>query len=395
LILETLQKDFHFNGATIVPSYPKHPEEDRFRPKSKRSLVIGQFEEREEIRVEVGEITLLELLKRDAVYFITHPYNSIDGTQVETTIKQIRMFGDLLQSQNARIKQFSLVTPVGPYDLNHSIKRKLREGLVEGRGLKIFLEDLASAGYNEIITIGPHSNKTKEIANDLGIYFRGIDPFRTESMVSSPHLGPFFYKTASDTEKKDDYSRQMARLTPFITWVKDNFGQSLTDVYFVATDDGSESTIEQITYSCRRDKQHILAILKDRSEPSRIKICGVKSSSTAQLDDIRGKTCILADDRRLSGRTINEIAYSLKNDSGAGKVVAMLAHDLSYDEVIRDHTSVDQFVFLETNPGSHAAQIKDDPRLVRLPMETTALLLAAEIYDSYVNLRDRGELKVR
>ena len=58
--------------------------------------------------------------------------------------------------------------------------------------------------------------------------------------------------------------------------------------------------------------------------------------------------------------------------------------------------SVDEFVFLETNPNSPVAQIKDDPRIHRMSVDTTGLLLGAEVFDSYVTLRDNGAVgKVR
>lgn len=395
MILEILKKDFKFDGAKIFDTFPKSPESERYTPKPKRSMVIGQFNEREEVRADVGQTTLSDLLRRDAIYFITHPYNKDTNVDVNTTIWQMLTFGDLLKSQDAEVKQLTLVTSVSPYDLQHSVKRRLREGLVESRGLKMFLELLAQFGYKEIITIAPHSNKTKEIANDLGMYFRGIDPFRPESCVSSLRLGPFLYQTPDNTQKREDYDAQITRLTPFVTWLKKRFSDNIDDIYFVAPDDGSEDTIEQITYALRGDKQHILAIKKDRDQAEWMKVLGTKDWSTARPEDIQGKTCILVDDRGLSWRTINETAYDLKKNLHAGKIVGLLAHDLSYNSAFRDNDAVDQLVCLETNPGSPLAQGTPDPRVERMPLETTATLLASQIFGSYVALRCMGKQKVR
>jgi phosphoribosylpyrophosphate synthetase len=390
LILKCLQEDFQYTGCKIIPSYPESPEEDTFRAKSKKSLVIGQFGNGE-VRLEIGEMTFSEF-QRDAVFYITHPYNHAKGIDLETTIKQIRLFGTTLIEEESGTKQLSLVLPVGPYDLNHSYKRKRREGLIEGKSLKMFLEDVARAGYNEIIAICSHSQTTGEIARGLGMSFRNINPFRAEYDIPCGKLGPFLYKRAQNKEKKENYKEQMSRLTPFITYLKKEFGDNT--IYFIATDDGSEPTIEQIAYAYQGDKQHILALIKDRIGPSESDIKGIKSSSTAEIQDIKGQTCIIADDIRTSGNTLNDIACQLKQKYGAGNIVALIARDIGYDQKIAEHTSIDRFVFLETNPNSAIANLKD-ARITRLPMETTALLLACEIYESYGNLRDRGEIKVR
>lgn len=304
------------------------------------------------------------------------------------------MFGRILKAKNMEVKQLTLVAPAGPFELNHSVRRHARKGFVEGYRLKMFLEDLARDGYSEIITIASHSPTTKEEANALGMNFREIDPFRGEWGVPSTKMGPFLYKLPGNTSKRGDYQKQMAKLMPFVQYIRRNYRRSLGNLCFVATDDGSEQTIEQLAYACRGDKQNILAILKERSGPEKNRIVGVKSSSTMGLDQISGRTCIIADDRRLSGGTLNDVARELKEKYGAGHVVALVAHDLSYNTGIKDHRYVDRFVFLETNPDSAIAGIRSR-RIERMPMATTALLLASEIFDSYVNMRDRGEVKIR
>ena len=67
---------------------------------------------------------------------------------------------------------------------------------------------------------------------------------------------------------------------------------------------------------------------------------------------------------------------------------------MAYNQGIKRHKYVDRFVFLETNPDSAIAGIRSR-RIERMPSQTTALLLASEIFDSYVNIRDRGEVKLR
>jgi phosphoribosylpyrophosphate synthetase len=392
-ILRILRDEFKLVGAQILETHPKNQDEDRYRPPDKKAHVLGLFPEGG-VREDLGDITLSEFRRRESVFFITHPYNHATGVQVETTIAQMRSFGEMLLEKDMEVKHLGLVVPVGPYDLNHSVRRKAREGLVESYMLRRYLKDLESAGYNEIITIASHSQTTREEANARGISFRDIDPFRPEWAVPSRAMGPFLYKCPKNTDLREDYEKQVARLTPFVQHIRDKYGDRMEELCFVATDDGSEKTIDQLAYACRGDKQKVLAIIKERDGPGRTTIVGVKSSSTMELDSVRGKTCIIADDRRLSGGTTHDIAHDLKERYGAKEVVALIAHDISYDEKIRGHTSVDRFVFLETNPNSAAAQI-DDGRVTRMPLETTALLLAGEIFDSYVTVRDMGKVKVR
>jgi phosphoribosylpyrophosphate synthetase len=393
LVLTILQEEFKLHGARLGENFIDNPERDIHYPLDKKSMVIGTFPVGE-ARTDVGEITLSEYRQTEAIYYLTHPYNHQTGMQVATTVMQMRLFADMLKAKNVDMKHLSLVTPVGPYDLNHSVRRHGRAGLVEGYSLKMFLDDLARGGFTELITLVSHSDTTKEEANALGMKFRDIDAFRGEVDVPSPALGPFLYTNPENTGRREDHEKQIARLTPFVQYIKANFGDRIDDVYFVATDDGSEATIEQMAYALRGNKLHILAIDKVRDGHGRTRIKGIKSTSTCKLSDIKGKICIMADDRRLSGGTTNDIGMDLHNKYKAGKVIAMLAHDMSFDTEITEHTSIDKFVFLETNPNSPVAALKDE-RIYRMPMETTAVLLAAEIFASYVNVRESGRVKVR
>jgi len=393
MILKVLQEEFGLTGAKIIPTYQVNPEDDRYKPLSKKSFVLGQFEEEQESRLDVGESVFSDLVGRDAVYFITHPYNNSVGGKCDTVIFQARLFGDLL-NENAGVKQLTLVMPVFPYELNHSTRRKKKKKLFEGRSLRKILEDFSGDGYNELITIAPHSSTTEWITNDQNMCFRGINPFRAEVDVSSPRMGPFLYTNPEKTSKRVDYKQQIARLTPYITYLKETYGASIKDLLFVATDDGSELVIEPIVYACRGDKQNILAVHKDRDEASRIKLFGLKSISTARLEDISGRTCIIVDDKMLSLGTVNGVGQTLKEDHGAEEVVGLIAHDQTYKESSITSSYVDRFVVMETNPNSIAAHMTDSI-VDRLPLETTALLLAAEIFDSYCNIREMGEIKVR
>jgi len=305
----------------------------------------------------------------------------------------MRLFGKILNEKYAGLKQLTLVTPVGPYDLNHSVERNERKGLIEGPALDMYIEDLANSGFNEIITICSHSHTTKETANKKGIYFRDINPFRSEADLS-PRLGPFLYQTADNISRRNDYEEQIKKVTPFVNYLKEQFEDSMNDIYFTATDDGSEELTRQLAYSCKGHKEGVLGIIKERTEPGKVKILGLTSWSTANLNDLEGKTCVLADDRRLSGNTTELIARELKTEYGVGKVVALITHDMSYNKNIIEQKNIDNFIFLETHPNSPIKNIEDD-RIYRFPLETTALLLASAIFDSYTNLRDRGGIKVR
>ena len=392
-ILGILNDEFGLAGAQLIDTHPQSPENDRYSDPPKKSVVVGHYPVGE-VRLDMGAIPFAEF-NRDALYFVAHPYNDAVGVQPETVLKQMRLFGTNLLDHDADFKLLCAVLPIGPYDLNHSVKRQGRAGFLEGNGLKMHLDDLARAGFREVIAIGSHSPTTKEIARNLGINYREVDPFRADAQVSSPTMGPLLYTSPENNTFVPNYEDQMKRLTPFITYLKEKI-ESLDDVYFVATDDGSVDVTEQITQACRGNKQNMIGIIKGRDGPGKSKVYGVKSWSTANLEEIRGKTCVIADDRRLSGNTLNDVAASLKEDYGVGRVVALCAHDMSYDEGIRNHTSVDEFVFLETNPNSPVAQIKDDPRIHRMSVDTTGLLLGAEVFDSYVTLRDNGAVgKVR
>ena len=392
-VLAILQDEFKLEGAREVESHSKNPKGYDYASPHQKPLVIGRFGNTE-ARVDAGITTLSEIIGKEAVYFITHPYNHKSGVDVATTVMHARLFGEVLKQEGSAIKMLSLVVPVGAYGLNHSARRHAATGFIEGPALKMYIDDLARAGYNQIITIGSHSNAPEVEANAHNMHFWDIDPFRPESKVSSPRMGPFLF-TDENTVLRDDYKAQIAKLTPFVTYLIQEFGEQKDDLCFVATDDGSQDTMGDIAYAVRGDMLKVLAFLKTRNGPGQNKLGGIKEISTVKLDRLEGKICIMADDRRLSGNTLNKVAAELKGKYKASKVVALVAHDISYDTSITEHTSVDRFVFLETNPDSAIARI-DDPRIVRLPQATTALLLAGSMYHTYCTMRDLREMeKVR
>lgn len=138
-ILVILKEEFKLHGADLVPVHQKNPPDDKhLKSKDRQSLVNSRFGVNE-VRLDCGETTLKSYLDHfEAVYYITHPYNMATGPDVETTISQITLFGRYLKENNIRIKQLSLVTPIGPYDLNHSVDRRRKEGLLEANRLKIY-----------------------------------------------------------------------------------------------------------------------------------------------------------------------------------------------------------------------------------------------------------------
>lgn len=243
------------------------------------------------------------------------------------------------------------------------------------------------------MAIGTHSPKTLEYSNDNNINFRDINPFRGPWGVSTPKLGPFYYKDSGNIAPRKNHKKQRSRLMPFLTILDEDYGPYKEDVSFLATDDGVYETMEALAFAFRGDNQHILAFDKERSEVGKIKIKGIKHYSTATFSDIRGKIGVTFDDRILTGNTLVDTSSLLKEEYGIRELVGGVACDMAESPDTLKESPFDKFFILETHPNSH---IKNNPNIIRLPMETTALLFASEIYDSYVSLRKTGKLpKVR
>lgn len=343
-----------------------------------------------------GETTIKEQLNHvDAIYYITHPYNLGTGSDPETTIKAMRGFGNLIKENNFNVKQLTLVTPVGPYDLNHSVLRKKRGSIIEQDFLKMYISDLAYERYNEIITIASHSDTTRFYAQLLyGINFREINPFRGPAGVYAGRLGPFFYKNKENTLKRDDWKDQLDRLMPFHSILKEKYGDNLNDLFYLAGDEGIYKIVRGLAYALKGNDDNILAIIKDRIGHGRSKIKRLGHDSTATLAQAKDKSAVTADDRGLSFNTMLDNGVLMKRDNKLGYLIGMLAHDLAISPEVLDMPKNVEFPFdelyvLETHPNTH---LKDHPKIIRLDQMITALLLAAEIYDSYVRLRETGEL---
>jgi len=393
-ILKILQEEFKLKGAKKVEVYRDNPKRDQFLKSKDRQSIVNSTYPVGDVRFDSGKTTLESQLNHfDAVYYITHPYNLATGPDVATTVDQIELFGNTLKENNIDIKQLSLVTPIGPFDLNHSVDRKKKEGIIEGNRLEKYIKGIAREGYKEIIAISTHSPKTLEYASDNNIFFRDINPFRGPWGVSTPKLGPFFYKDRSNTIYRDDYKEQLVRLMPFLTELRELYEDRIDDVFFLAADDGIYQIMEEMVFAFRGDHQHILVVDTKRTKVGEKIIKGTKHNSTATLDDIKGKVGIIGDDRYLSGSTLNPIAHLFKEKYGVEELVGMIACDMAISPRVLDNSPFDKFFILETHPNSH---LKGNDHIIRLPTETTAVLKATEIYHSYVSLRETGTLpKVR
>jgi phosphoribosylpyrophosphate synthetase len=396
LIAKTLEDDFFFSGAKVIPRNPSSTHEDKFASKGRKSFVFGNYNNSDP-RVDIGETTFSTHFKRDAIYLVMHMYNfaELNGS-VANAVFQALLLGRTLKKEGGAVKKLSLVSPIDPFGLNHSERRNRRVGFIEGEALEMFCDFMSQCGYNELISICPHSTKTTSLLDDYGIKHRSINPFVGPALISTNRMGPFLFTDHTNTVKRDDYETQLARLMPFVTFLKNRYESKTQDLIYVATDDScADNIIEHITYALTGDRSNILGINKLRYIPGEVETGGIRSWSTATRSGLEGKICLLFDDKKLSGITTYNVAKMMK-ESGASEVGILIANDESYDHSILDQLEgnvVDYFVFLPTNPNSALKSVKD-PRIIHLPVQYIADPLASRIFDSYVRLRDEGGDKV-
>jgi phosphoribosylpyrophosphate synthetase len=374
-IHEILRDDYRMGEGVEILVSKKRSEVSSSDAKGQNSPLVVDFFPDMEVEVDIGRLDLERIVQDRHVAIVQYLYNPIQEGSVNDRVNLVLGMLDTLGKISGPHK--SLVTPYTTYLRAHSIEKYERKGFLQFDSLTRMLEGYQRHGLKTMISIDPHSDKVKEVARDMGMMYRGMNPFRSARGINPAKLG------FSGNNGKD----VMARLRPFLERFT-KMKKSNPNMYVVSVDSGVEGRAEYFVdraFSELEDPYSRLVYFdKDRRSYDN-SLANFKPFSRIKANNIDPNgTYIIMDDMFASGTTAFKDAKILK-ENGAKRVEVWTSHAVtSHRQVTKASTVIefiDKIVCLDTVPQTPKLDIEYIP--------ASAHLLAAELYKSHEALHTR------
>lgn len=344
-------------------------------------LVADHFADME-AEIDIGRNQLYDEVRGKHVVLVEHmltPVRQVAAGQsvsVNDHLMTVRGFLNVLG--NTDVSRVSLAAPYLGYVRSHSIEKYQRMGFFQFDSLKVMMRDLAKDGLKTIITIDPHSDKARQVAEEMGMFFHGVNPFQSGRAINPYKLGLIDEKQAKQA---------LQRLRPFQEKFAVLREKHKGHLYGVSVDDGTEHRVENVIERAfpelpPEEVYRLIAYLgKDRDsygDPSQSYFKPFSQIRKGNIDP-QG-VFILLDDMYASGGTAGGVAQQLK-EKGAYRVEVWTTHPVTmpvqYDKA-NVRSTIDQVVCLDTVPQPPELQVDI--------IEASAYLLAAEVYKAHERL---------
>ncbi|MBT6402165.1 ribose-phosphate pyrophosphokinase, partial [Candidatus Woesearchaeota archaeon] len=351
--------------------------------KDNRHPLVSDYFSDLEVQVDVGRNRLKDIIRGKHVALVEHlltPNRLVgeDETQivgVNDHIMTVRGFLDDISKVDTLKK--TLVAPYLSYVRSHSIEKYEERGFFQFDSLRKTLSDYKGDKLNSLITIDPHSIKSAQIAENMGLEFHAINPFQSGRAIVPYKLGLSGGKAKKIFKKLRPFQEKFANLR------KRN---KRNNVYCVSVDDGTEKRTENFMERAYPDLEpeelySMIAFLdKDRVSYGN-SLAAFKHFSQINENNIdKEGTYVIIDDMFVSARTANDVSKILKQ-LGANRVEVWTSHpvtSLKQHKTANDRTYIDHVVCLDTIPQSPDLNIEY--------INASADLLAAELYKSHQKL---------
>ncbi|MBI2129978.1 ribose-phosphate pyrophosphokinase [Candidatus Woesearchaeota archaeon] len=342
--------------------------EEKVNKNETRPLVIDEFPDTE-TRVEAGLFSVQPLTGAHVVY-IDYLFQPNSDLSINDRLSQARGFGEMLEY--IPIRKLTFCFPYSTYVRAHSVEKYAERGFLQANILRRFIRDFSRLPEDwpnkkarvELITIDVHNEKIFDYCKRYSVLFHHYDPFRAEAD----------YTKLGINKLSDDVKPRLARLTPFLTFYKENEDR-LKDAVVVIADDGTEDRTKSFGRSIGELYENMPVAIKDRIDAGNIRVAGFKPFGKITLENIiKGKTAILIDDLLASGGTAVDTTTFLKEKCGASYVIWLLSHNVNTDPSKIETSSIDELYVLDTVP-------QKTPKVNVL--EYSKYLLASRLYKSY------------
>ena len=382
-VSEKLQKDYELDNQVELLITHRKAEIAKDTLKDSRHPSVADYFPDYEVQVDIGRNELKDVIRGKHVVLVEHlltPARTIHAGNPQTVsvndhVMTVRGFLDVI-SKTDTIKR-TLLAPYLTYVRSHSIEKYEQRGFYQFDSLRRTLNDYRKDGLDSIITIDPHSEKAQQIAQEIGMEYRGINPFQSGRAINPYKLG---------LTKGRKAQQIMKRLRPFQERLLQLKEQHKGHLYIVSVDTGTETRASNF---CERafsdfsieDAYALMAFFdKDRISYER-SVSSFKPFSVINESNIDPEgVYIIIDDMVVSLGTGNTAAKVLK-DLKAKRVELWASHAVSTPNIYtkaNDRSYIDSVVCLDTVPQS--SELKIDY------IKASADLLASELYKTHQKL---------
>jgi phosphoribosylpyrophosphate synthetase len=376
-----LKKDYNLEEQVEILTSKRQTEIPNGTLKDHRHELVGDHFPDNEVQVNIGRNQLYDIIRGKHIVLVEHlltPNRKVrEGSEqivsVNDHVMTISGYLDLIS--NTDILHTTLVAPYLSYVRSHSIEKYRKKGFYQFDSLRKTLKNYHKDGLKTMLTIDPHSSKSAQISEEIGMDFHIINPFQSARAINPYKLGI----------SGDKASQIRKRLRPF----QERFSQLRKEnnkLYVVAVDEGTENRTENFVERAYPDLSPekfysmIAYFGKDRfSYDDAHAFFKQFSQQHGKNIDPEG-TYIIVDDMAASLRTANRVAKTIKT-LGAKRVELWTSHAVTmpfqYSKA-NDRSFIDKVVCLDTVPEDHELDIEY--------IKASADLLSASLYKIHQKL---------
>ncbi|MBI2152035.1 ribose-phosphate pyrophosphokinase-like domain-containing protein [Candidatus Woesearchaeota archaeon] len=341
--------------------------------------LVGDYFADAEVNADIGRNQLYDEVRGTHVVLIEHmltPNRKLsEGSEqivsVNDHLMTLRGFLDLVS--NTETLHRTLVTPYLAYVRSHSIEKYRKDGFFQFDSLRKMMTDFNRDNLSSLITIDPHSDKVKQIAEELGIDFHSINPFQSARAINPYKLG---------LEDKTKAKEVLKHLRPFQERFLSMKESHKGHFYVISVDDGTEHRVENFverafTELSTEDAYSLIAY-KDKTRSTYIDSSSkFKDFSQIREDNIDPKGVYII---------IDDMCSSSKTSEKGAKVELWTTHAVTMPEQYEKANKRDyitKIVCLDTVPQRPELNIEF--------IKSSAYLLAAQLYKVHAKLEGARE----
>ena len=348
--------------------------------KGHRSPLVTDYFADSEVQADIGRNQLKDIVRGKHIVLVEHlltPARKVGQRTVSPNdhIMAVRGMLDLFNGTETLLR--TLAAPYSSYIRSHSVEDYERHGFHQFDSLRMTLKDFARDGLDTIVTIDPHSDKAAQLAQEMGIDYHSINPFRSGRSQSPYKLGLSGRSAHKTLKTLRPFQERFAKM------VKE-YGEE--HVYLVAVDDGTERRVENFAdraFGGMKPEEFFAKIAylnKDRRTYDGAETAFKRFSQINAANIDEEGIYIIIDDMFASGGTAMKAGQIFK-DGGAKRVEVWTSHAVTmpeqYEKANR-RDGADKVVCLDTVPQSANLDIEY--------IKASGALLSSELFKVHEKL---------
>ncbi|MBI5332400.1 MAG: ribose-phosphate pyrophosphokinase [Candidatus Aenigmarchaeota archaeon] len=382
-ILNALKHDHNLGEDVEILGSSRSITIEKGTPKDNRYPLVVDYFDDGEVRADIGKNELIDTIRGRHVVLIEHlltpdreMFSDFIGQKVSVNDHVATVKGVLNLLSNTDALGRILVAPYLTYVRSHSVEKYREQEFFQFDSLNMFLKEFQNSKLDTLVTLDPHSDKAKQIAEEFGMYYHAANPFQ-----STRSLNP--YKLGIADEKIDSVMNNLRPFHKRFEEMKKEYGNRL---YLVSVDDGTEGRVENFVDRCFAELQpkeyyaRVMYFDKRRValDKSEYKVKPFSKINRKNVD--KEGIYIIIDDMYASGGTACDVGEILKK-AGANRVEVWTSHVVTTPrqyEKSNNRPYIDALVCIDTVPRNDGLKVEYIP--------ASTALLASEIYKAHQKL---------